>query len=293
MNLFLVLFLVWFFLFLAWGFFGSARIIHPHRSKVEITPDFFGLKWEPVALIADDGITIAGWFMPHPASEGALILLHGFGTSKADLLDIAKAFHEKGPFHLLMLDFRGHGDSGGDAVSFGFQEVLDVQAGLRFLKGRLGDRVPIGCYGVSMGGAVALLAAAKHPQIQAVAVDSTYADFARTVARRQWLTYFMPRWLFGQAAVLGAQIRLKGFFGTVSPLTLIGRISPRSVFFIHGTKDIGIPTSEVHALHRAAGDPKELWLVHEAEHAACFYKAKEEYPRRVMQFFRDAFLRAA
>ena len=68
---------------------------------------------------------------------------------------------------------------------------------------------------------------------------------------------------------------------------------PAAVLLIHGGRDVGIPPEQGRRLYEAARDPRQLWVVPEAEHAGCFYKGREEYVRRVGRFFSDVFLRAA
>ena len=234
------------------------------------------------------------WLIRHPRPEGALLLLHGFESSKAELLDVARALHAHGPYHLLLPDLRGHGDSGAGKVTFGLREILEVQAVLDFLTQdpALKD-LPIGCYGLSMGGAIALLAAARFPKILAVVSDSAYADFGKVIARVQQLTYHIPQVPLGLATLWAAEFRLGCKASAVSPLQAIPKVAPRGVLIIHGIRDVIVPAEEARMLFEAAGEPKGLWLVPEAEHAGAYYRQREEYPRRVAEFFKDAFLRAA
>ena len=60
-------------------------------------------------------------------------------------------------YHVLQFDFRGHGASDPAGTTLGTAERQDVAAAVRLLQGRgLG---PIALYGISMGGATAVLAA--------------------------------------------------------------------------------------------------------------------------------------
>ena len=113
---------------LAWGVVGSSRVVSQARYNPPMVPKDFGLPFDEVAFTTEDGIPLAAWLIRHPNPSGVLLLLHGYGACKADLLDVAKALHQKGSYHLFLIDFRSHGASGGRLISFGKQEVLDVQA---------------------------------------------------------------------------------------------------------------------------------------------------------------------
>ena len=192
-----------------------------------------------------------------------------------------------------MLDLRGHGQSGGKAVSFGFRELQEVRAALDFLALDAGLKgLPVGCWGVSMGGAIALLAAARFKEILGVVADSVYAQFGKAVARTQWLTYHIPRVPLGEMVLRAVELRLGCRTSQVDPVRAVGFIAPRGVLVIHGGRDATIPVEEAQALYRAARDPKEWWLIPEAEHATCYFDRTDEYVQKVTEFFRHVFFRA-
>src|SRR5262245_65499257 len=137
---------------------------------IPLTPADFALRVEDVRLRAGDGVTLAGWLIARPAAP-AVVLLHGYPANKADLLPIAAALAPR--FAVLLMDLRYFGDSGGRATTLGFRERGDLQRAVAWLHARGYARV--GVFGFSLGGAVALLAAADDPRILAVAA---YAPFA-------------------------------------------------------------------------------------------------------------------
>ena len=274
-----------------WGWLGSGRIVSPVRLRLSAVPSDLGLDWEPIPLKTSDGTALSAWFLPHPKPRGALLLLHGYGACKEDLLDIAVGLRRKTPFHLLMLDFRAQGASEGRRVSFGHREVGDVEAALNWFGRRPGCQdLPVGCLGVSMGGAVAILAALRFKTLQAVVVDSVYGDLAKTIARSQWLTYHIPRVPLGQIALWGTEFRLRCRLKNLSPARLVSGLAPKPLLIIHGLSDVGVPVVEAEAVYQAARQPKQIWRVAGAAHASCYYVASEEYTNRVAEFFQNAFL---
>jgi len=72
----------------------------------------------------------------------------------------------------------------------------------------------------------------------------------------------------------------------VVPEKLVGLISPRHVFIIHGQEDETIVSGDAKALYAAAKEPKEdMWIIPGAGHAEGAEIAPEEYGERVVNFF--------
>src|SRR6185369_7667751 len=103
-------------------------------------------------------------------------------------------------YNVLLLDHRGHGDSGGLRTTIGYEERLDVHAAVDVLVERgLG---PVGIFGMSMGAATAILAAAEDERIAAIVADSPYARLRWAVARSAELRGY-PTFITPIVALLG------------------------------------------------------------------------------------------
>jgi uncharacterized protein len=158
--------------------------VRPPRIAVPLRPDEFRLPVEDVTITAADGVKLAGWLAARPGAP-ALVLLHGYPAEKADLLPIAAALAPR--FTVLLLDQRYFGASGGGATTIGFRERGDLRRAIDFLAER-GFR-DVGVFGLSLGGAVALLAAAEDSRIRAVAAYAPFADLRS-------LAYDLYGWLW-------------------------------------------------------------------------------------------------
>jgi uncharacterized protein len=159
--------------------------VRPPRIAVPLAPGDFGLTVETVTIAADDGVKLAAWLLPR-AGAPAVILLHGYPAEKADLLPIAHALAPR--FTVLLLDQRYFGGSGGRATTLGLRERRDLSRAIDFLAARGFNQV--GVFGLSLGGAVALLAAADDARIRAVAAYAPFADLrALAFDLYGWLWY--------------------------------------------------------------------------------------------------------
>jgi len=176
--------------------FFAKRIISPPRQPLWANPGDLGLDYDDIQFPAQDGVRIAGWFIPAPAEstrQGAtIILIHGWpwnrlgeaaddlfaditGEKPVDLLRLAYALHQDG-FHVMMYDMRNHGESAAaPPVAFGQEEAKDLLGAIAYLNGRA-DVAPdrIGVVGFSMGANSLLYAIPQTEQIKAaVAVQPT------------------------------------------------------------------------------------------------------------------------
>lgn len=233
-----------------------------------------------------DGLELAGTYLDRQA-DATVVLCHGWPGSQDDMQGLAGTLADAG-FNVLTFDFRGWGESDVGPVTLGCREARDVIGAVEYARGQPAARPHrIGVFGLSMGAAASLLAAAECPEIEAVVADSSYTCLDRAVRgafRGLWgvaaPVFFVPtRWL-GERLIGTAM-------SDVSPLRAITRITPRPVLIIHGTRDRLIDVREARALYQASGDPKALWLIEGADHAEARWVAQGEYDRRVAGFFRE------
>ncbi len=269
---------------------------HPPRYPLHIPPSEYQADFEPINFVTDDGVRLAGWLVK-PAAPGrknpAIILCHGVGANKSDFTDLAASLSRRGYF-ALVFDFRAHGESGGRRSSLGYHEQKDVAAALAALRAR--DEIDagrVGIYGFSLGGATAILAAAGNKSaFAAVVADSAFTSL--TDQARDAITgfYHLPAFPFLHLAVLGYELYFQTRASRISPIDVIADLAPTPVFIIAGEGDRLIPADNGRRLHQAAGEPKQLWIIPNADHGATLAAGGREYDRRVGEFF-DRYLKPA
>src|SRR4051794_21046509 len=157
----------------AWG---ASALLHPGRRPPKQAP---ARAFEVVEL-EGAGVHLKGWRFrgEGPVKRGTVVYLHGAGDSRRSSLRIADHFVPEG-FDVLAYDSRAHGDSGGEACTYGVYEKQDLARVLGHVEAR-----PIILLGVSLGAAVALQTAAETPDVSAVIAVATFSDL-RTTARER------------------------------------------------------------------------------------------------------------
>lgn len=118
-----------------------------------------------------DGLCLAAWYIPSD-SDTALIIIHGHKTNRSQCLHHIR--HFGGQWSLLVPDLRGHGESQGNKVTFGYEEMHDIEACVSWLNEHGYDKIIL--LGLSMGGAVAVSYASQYDGISGVITEGTYHD---------------------------------------------------------------------------------------------------------------------
>ena len=253
---------------LTYASMAAATWTHPARIPPTKTPGDYGLKYEKLRLETEDGLALAAWYVPSKTGA-AVIMIHGIGGNRGDALRFGRDLAEKG-YGVLWFDLRGHGESDGETTSFGLYEIRDARAAVEFLKSRpdvVAER--IGVYGISLGGSVAIMAAAEIPELRAVVADSTFASMEWLVRNQFSQLESIPDWLAPlELAVGGWQAKANPL--DIAPVERIARIAPRPVLILHGDADTMFLVDNARMLYEAASDPKELWILPEVGHGGLY-----------------------
>ncbi len=261
---------------------------HPPRYQLHVPPSVYNAEYEEVRITTEDGVNLTGWIIkpPHPRVPApAIIMCHGVGANKSDFTELAASLARRG-YYMLLFDFRAHGESGGSRTSLGYHEQKDVAAAVGILRNRPGiDMKRIGIYGFSMGAATAILAAARSGAFSAVVADSSFTSLRDQARAAITGFYHLPSFPFVDLAVIGYELYFQTSVKHVSPVAVIGSLSPVPILIIAGEGDKLISADNGRSLYAAAGEPRELWFVRGAGHGGTLAAAGNEYERRVGEFF--------
>ena len=238
-------------------------------------------RWDELPDIADadkvevpgHGVTLGGYFFkpqagqpPHPA----LVLLHGFAGHAHNLVGLGRRAAANG-YATLALSLRGWLGSEGESDQ-GLRQPLDILAAIDWLANRpMVDRRRIALVGASMGGQVALLAAAHKPAIAAVAAYFPPTDLMR------WYKAVpaMRDYLDDLCGPEGLPVR--------SPILRVAQIDV-PVLLIHGEKDENVPVDQTTAMAEALrnhGKEVETLVLPGATH----FFSEQEYATALRKLF--------
>ncbi len=269
---------------------AALRDLHPQR-RPPTDADLAGARrslpgLEPAELRTEDGLVLRGWYAP--GSRGsAVVLVHGLGANRAELLPEAALLLRRG-HSVLLFDSRASGASEGSLATWGDRERRDVGAALRWVRSRPGvDPARVGLYGFSVGASTVALSAAADPLVRAVALGPVWPSLRDELRHRFPLTHLKS------ALVAAGVFRLSGVdVGAVSPVEAIRRIAPRPLLFLSGALDDDTPAAIDDAL--AAQVPNSLrWRAQRAGHGGFFQADPTGLDAALGEFFDRALSRTA
>ncbi|MBK8024183.1 MAG: dienelactone hydrolase family protein [Chloroflexi bacterium] len=252
-------------------------------------PAQVGLAYEEVSFPSSEfGRPTPAYFIP-PAStadpRGATVIVLPTGAaSRGDRIGEILIYHEAG---LNVLSYASRTCVGGAANTLGDREADQVADALAYLATRPDvDPAHIGLHGFSAGGAAALLAAARIPQVAAVVAQGGYEDFPAQVDASvpANLGPLSPFFRFG--AQMTYRLSTGNDWSRLSPVGVIASIAPRPVLLVYGTNEPGLAGGQrMRDLSHA-----ELHVVEGAAHGNYldFGPVSDDYRARVASFMRAA-----
>jgi len=222
-------------------------LFHPSRV-VDVTPADLGVKFDKVTLPLKND-QLAGWWVPSQDPQGkTLLYLHGNAANVAANVDHVLRLRRTG-LNVFIFDYRGYGESTGGPP----RERLVYEDAERAWKYLVAERnIPpadIAIYGHSLGGAVAIDLASKHPEAGALITESTFTSIPDAAAGSVF-------------AYLPLRLIVTERFDSISK---IGSVRlPKLI--LQGATDRMLPPRMAQQLYDAAPDPKQLALIPDGGH---------------------------
>jgi uncharacterized protein len=246
--------------------FEKRLIYFPFRT-LEVTPKQLGLRYEETRLVAEDGVTLHGWFLPVEGSRYTVLVCHGNAGNISHRLDRALLMHSKLGTDVFLFDYRGYGLSEGSPDEQG--TYRDARAALRYLITARGiDRAHVVLFGESLGAAVALQLALEEP-VRALVLEAPFtsiADMAGSVLP------FVP---------VGRLLRTRyDNLGKVAGLRV-------PLLVLHGERDATVPFAQGRRLFDAAPEPKQFFAIPGADHNDTYLVGGDPYWQAWKEFLDD------
>lgn len=231
----------------------QTKLIYRPLPDIIKTPADTGLAYEDVWIslsqTSNSQSKLHAWWVPHPGSNRVLLFCHGnYGNVSYNTERIR--FHHSQGCSVLAFDYRGYGQSSGPGPSE--QNIFeDAEAALQYLitERHIAPHNITVC-GHSIGGAVAINLASRHPDIARLIVESSFTAMRDAVLVKNIYRAFPIDQLLTES------------FDSLSKLNKL----TMPVLYVHGDQDFDVPVDFSKRLYAATPNPKQLFIAPGADH---------------------------
>ncbi len=284
----------------------TKSLIRPRRQPLVKTPLDYGMEYKDIEFPSPDGVTIKGWFIPG-STDNIIIITHpmpftryGFSTRhqgmfkvskvEVELLKTAVQLHNSG-YHVLMLDFRNHGQSQGANNGFtgvGLHEWPDVVGALDYIGGQPELKtMDIGFVSHCMGANATIIAMSRQKdKFKKVTCIAAIQPVSMNV-----LVPCMIRDKYPLFSGLVPKINKKcvDYTGNsledMSPLAYVKDISV-PVLYVQVKKDPWTKPSDIQSFYNNTPGKKELYWIEGDLERFDGYNYFGDNPRKLLEFLR-------
>jgi len=241
-------------------------------AVLQTTPARFGVPFEelriPSGSGAERGELHAWWIPAEKIGAPTVLYLHGSARNISYNLQSVLRYHDMG-YNLLLADYRGYGKSTGGKPSED-KVYEDAEAAWQYLIKQRGVKPQQAfIYGLSLGGAIAVDLAVRHPEAAGLIMESSFISMQ---AMGEMKYEYLPVGLL-----------LNQRFESLQKIQQL----KIPVLLIHGTWDQKVPYEMAQRLYAAAPQPKTLLLIEGGEHSNSRAIGWVEYRDAVSAFVRQ------
>jgi pimeloyl-ACP methyl ester carboxylesterase len=149
------------------------RIVKPQRSSTEISMSSFPGRPENMEFQVPELGKREAWFFPGLRGAATIVLCHGYGSSRGELLTLVSALQDH-QYNVFVFDFTAHGAVAG-ITTLGYREADELRRAVDAVAGRSDvDPSRVGLWGYNLGAYAVLREAENDKRVRALVLDSVY-----------------------------------------------------------------------------------------------------------------------
>ena len=216
-------------------------------------------------------------------SKKVAVLCHGYrGTPYRDFSGGAVEVLKLG-YNVILIDERAHGLSEGHSITFGVRETRDAIDWVKYARNRFGEDIDLALIGISMGGAVVLMAADKVGKAKIIA-DCPFSA-PKVILQQTVKELGLPVPIFYPLVNLSSIIFTHTNLNKLSAYDSI-KNTTNKVLIIHGGSDSVVPNWISNDLYQEYPDKIQYELFEGADHGMSYLVDKPRYQHIIREFLK-------
>ena len=264
----------------------DGEVYEPYREQmVAWMKEIRALPCQEFTTTSHDGLTLYGKYYECAPNATTEIMFHGYrGSAERDLCGGVQRAFSLG-HNVLIVDQRGSGHSGGNVISFGYNESKDCLRWVEKATEIFGSERKLILTGISMGASTVLMAAGNPlpKNVVAVLADCGYTS-AKEIIKTVISSMHLPPKLAYPFVRLGGML-----FGRFDPndadATAALAKCQVPVIFAHGDTDDFVPCHMSQTNYDACPTKKKLVIIPGAGHGLCYLADPPGYLAQLKEFF--------
>lgn len=242
--------------------------------------------FELLEITSYDGLTLQGYYLEaKEPTHKTVVLAHGYLGRGSDMALYGQYYYEELGYNIFYADARGHGNSEGDYIGFGWHDRLDYVDWIEKIIEKKGKDSEIVLHGLSMGAATVLMTSGEvlPDNVKVVIADSPYTSVQDLFAYQMKRMYHLPSFPILNTTSLVTKLKADYSFTEASALDQVKKAEV-PILYIHGDADTFVPTELSNLLYENTKSKAELLTIPGAGHGEGFVTAKEMYVEKLNAF---------
>ncbi|MFD2639331.1 alpha/beta hydrolase [Piscibacillus salipiscarius] len=241
--------------------------------------------WE---LQSFDDLRLQGYYLEaEEPTNKTVVFAHGYLGRARDMGLYGEYYYEELGYNMLSVDLRGHGQSQGDYIGFGWHSRLDLVDWVNKLVEKQGEDTEIILHGLSMGAASVLMASGEDmpSNVNAIVADSPYTSVYDLFDYQMGRMFNLPSFPILDSTSLVTKAKADYSLKEASALKQVKKAEV-PILYIHGNSDDFVPTRMTKELYKHTNSEAQIKVFENSSHGEAFAIYRDEYIETLEQFLK-------
>lgn len=241
------------------------------------------VQWEMTSF---DNLKLQGYFLEaEEPTDKTAVFAHGYLGHAGDMTLYGQYYYEELGYNIFTPDMRGHGQSEGDYIGFGWHDRLDYADWIDLLLEKQGADAEIVLHGLSMGAAAVLMVSGEDlpENVNAIVADSPYGSVYDLFDYQLGRMFHLPSFPVLPSISLVTKFRAGYSLSEASAMDQVKQAEV-PILYIHGKEDTFVPTFMAEELYENTKSEAEIHLFDDAGHGEAFVTQEQRYTEKLNGF---------